>query len=388
MSCLPGECGLVCHKPQRNLSTKRKQADVTDSTTALHPFFTTQIRAPIAAAAEKPLDDIATAETTTTMETTSTSEPLTKKKKRSNEKKFQCKYSGCVKSFKYPNELLQHDNWAHLGIRSYVCGYIDELDGSKCEHACERPGCLQRHKQAQHTREKPFECPDCAEAFIQSGLRRRHYLLHHAPADHPDLINLLAKSKAFKCTDCELTFGAPKKRDDHYIRHHHDPLKDNPALVAIQLKKSAHHQKRLAEEPLYGIRRRVRDGLRRLLDTMGLTKNSYSKDVVGCTFEEVMAHLNNNDRGLVYRGDSAVVLHIDHIRPLASFNLGCRVELLKAANFNNLQLLPGSENISKKDRFTPLDAAAYADSVGGKAIAELEKGWRAAGVCDCEECVQ
>ncbi|KAJ1464346.1 hypothetical protein T484DRAFT_1869715 [Baffinella frigidus] len=39
-----------------------------------------------------------------------------------------------------------------------------------------------------------------------------------------------------------------------------------------------------------------------------------------------------------------VVLHIDHIRPLSSFNVGCKVELLKGANFNNLQLLTAEEN--------------------------------------------
>jgi hypothetical protein len=73
---------------------------------------------------------------------------------------------------------------------------------------------------------------------------------------------------------------------------------------------------------------------------------------------------------------------------MASFkNLKCQVEVLKCMNFNNLQLLPGPENCSKSDTFTPADEAAYAISKAGLAIAELEKGWRAdPEVCKCEEC--
>ena len=108
--------------------------------------------------------------------------------------------------------------------------------------------------------------------------------------------------------------------------------------------------------------------------------------MTGCTYEELVVHLNTNDRGFVY-GDPDTVLHIDHIRPKANFNLLCRVEQFKCANWNNLQLLPGSENIVKRDSFTAAESEAYDKSVGGMAIMELEKGWRASGVCTCELCV-
>ncbi|KAJ1466970.1 hypothetical protein T484DRAFT_1756248 [Baffinella frigidus] len=120
---------------------------------------------------------------------------------------------------------------------------------------------------------------------------------------------------------------------------------------------------------------------------MGLGKTTRSEAMLGCTYEQLIAHLNDNDRGLVY-GDPNMVLHIDHIRPINNFkNLKCRLEMHECANFNNLQLLPGPENRSKSDRFTPADKAAYAVSKGYRAIAELRKGWRADVVCTCENCV-
>jgi hypothetical protein len=73
---------------------------------------------------------------------------------------------------------------------------------------------------------------------------------------------------------------------------------------------------------------------------------------------------------------------------MASFkNLKCQVEVNKCMGFNNLQLLPGPENKSKRDSFTSAEEAAYALSKGGMATAELEKGWRADGVCKCELCI-
>jgi hypothetical protein len=155
----------------------------------------------------------------------------------------------------------------------------------------------------------------------------------------------------------------------------------------MKLKQNARERERRESDPVFRLKKWVRSAARRCLEMNGLTKNFRSAEVLGCDPEELLLHLNNNNRGLVY-GMPGVVLHIDHIRPLASFNLLCRLDLLKVCNWNNLQLLTAEENGRKSDRFTPADAEAYALSVGGKAIAELEKGWRLAGVCGCEMCVQ
>ena len=43
--------------------------------------------------------------------------------------------------------------------------------------------------------------------------------------------------------------------------------------------------------------------------------------------------------------------HIDHIRPLVTFNLEDREEFLKAVHYTNLQPLWATENFKKHDKF-------------------------------------
>ena len=126
--------------------------------------------------------------------------------------------------------------------------------------------------------------------------------------------------------------------------------------------------------------------MRRFILGNGLINDIEYETRLGCTSEFCGDHLENNDQDL-WLGMPGVEVHIDHIRPMKSFAKGCRIELLKCCNWNNLQLLTGPQNSRKGASFTAAESAAYDKSVGGMAIAELAKKWRAEGVCSCELCV-
>ena len=100
----------------------------------------------------------------------------------------------------------------------------------------------------------------------------------------------------------------------------------------------------------------ARGCMHRTLDKLGLVKTEVSEKMLGCTYDELMIHLNTNARGFVFGDDTFGKLHVDHIRPISSFDVLCYVELLKACNYNNLQLLPASENLAKGAKFTLEDA--------------------------------
>ncbi|KAJ1464904.1 hypothetical protein T484DRAFT_1757765 [Baffinella frigidus] len=435
---------LTC-KPPRKLSTKRKQDDVVaDSATALHPFFTQQSRTP-AVVAEKPLDNIAAVDTTTilpekslddiaavdttTMETTldiADVPPMEKRvktkyqrkhlnlkcpcpgcenrsfrrhdelrnhtnwvhlglkkpKHKVPEKKHKCLHIGCEhKIYTSPGRLRMHDDFAHAGIFNFVCNHIDDVSGIPCGYVCERNGDLSEHCRI-HADVRPYKCNECSFASKTLTNLNQHWVFRHGPDDHP--VNIKLHAKSFQCEDCDKAFGTNENRRCHRM-YHHTP-EDDPERIAFMAMRRDYMNALYANSPEYRLRSTVRHATSRLLASMGLTKNAKSVALLGCTYDDALEHLNNNDRGLIF-GDLEQANHVDHVKPLASFKLGCRVELLKAANFNNLQLLPGPENLSKSDRFTPADALAYAASAGGKAIAELEIGWRAAGVCECPECV-
>jgi hypothetical protein len=72
---------------------------------------------------------------------------------------------------------------------------------------------------------------------------------------------------------------------------------------------------------------------------------------LGCTMEELMLHLERQfKQGMSW--DNYGRWHVDHIKPLASFDLLDRVELLQAVHFTNLQPLWASENFVKNARTT------------------------------------
>jgi hypothetical protein len=115
----------------------------------------------------------------------------------------------------------------------------------------------------------------------------------------------------------------------------------------------------------------VRCRLESCMRSRGFKKTEKTKELLGCSWEECVAHLEDNPRGLkILDKDN----HIDHIRPLASFpDLSSTWEQRTANHYLNLQLLPAKENLTKKDSF---DYDTWAVSESGKALLALNREWR------------
>jgi hypothetical protein len=322
LCCIGGVCNS---KPPRKISTKRKQEVITgdDST-----FFSLQQinKKPVVV-----IDD-SVASGATGEGACGVKKPL--------ERKHRC--SQCDRSFVRCDKLQHHVDFVHLKKYHNVCDHVED-NGTKCEYKCERADNLKTHKRATHTDYRPYKCSDCPKAFATATACREHYLNKCAPKDDPDRLAYLKVRNAYA-------------------------------------------RERYANNDTYRIHKQVALGLRKFMKRMGLGKHTRTKEILGCTYEELIVHLNNNDRGFVY-GTSDTDYHIDHIRPIASFKLGCRFELLEACNFNNLQLLTGPENLKKSDTFTPEASEAYYKSVGGIAILALRAVWRTKEVCACESCM-
>ena len=69
---------------------------------------------------------------------------------------------------------------------------------------------------------------------------------------------------------------------------------------------------------------------------------------LGCTIEELKIHLENQfEEGMTWDNWKHDGWHIDHIKPLNSFDLSDREQFLKAYNYTNLQPLWKHDNLSK-----------------------------------------
>ena len=69
---------------------------------------------------------------------------------------------------------------------------------------------------------------------------------------------------------------------------------------------------------------------------------------LGCTIQQLKAYLESKFRlGMSWDNWALSGWHIDHIKPLASFDLTDREQFLQACHFTNLQPLWAKENLSK-----------------------------------------
>lgn len=75
-------------------------------------------------------------------------------------------------------------------------------------------------------------------------------------------------------------------------------------------------------------------------------------DALGCSPEELRKHLESKFKpGMTWENHSVTGWHIDHIRPLCSFDLKDPEQFAKACHYTNLQPLWAKENSAKSGRY-------------------------------------
>ena len=100
------------------------------------------------------------------------------------------------------------------------------------------------------------------------------------------------------------------------------------------------------------MRERYKASTRRAVKGGGYSKHGASKEMLGCTWEELVLHLESQfSEGMSW--DNRSDWHIDHIIPLASAQT--EEELMALCHYTNLQPLWAVDNLSKGAR---LDWAA------------------------------
>ena len=80
----------------------------------------------------------------------------------------------------------------------------------------------------------------------------------------------------------------------------------------------------------------------------GKDKSAKTMELIGCNIDQLKKHLAKKfTKGMTFENHGLKGWHIDHIKPCASFDLKCPVQQLACFNYNNLQPLWASENMSK-----------------------------------------
>ena len=106
---------------------------------------------------------------------------------------------------------------------------------------------------------------------------------------------------------------------------------------------------RYTEDILFKLKRRLRIRIYNALKN-NQKSGSAIKDL-GCTIEELKKHLEAQFQpGMSWDNWTTDGWHIDHIKPISSFDITNSEELLNACHYTNLQPLWAKDNLRKSDK--------------------------------------
>jgi hypothetical protein len=142
-------------------------------------------------------------------------------------------------------------------------------------------------------------------------------------------------------------------RKNYYEKNRERLLKEqkeyckNPEVKKLINKRRVEKKK---TNPQFAIACRLRNRILKALKLVGAVKSKSTMELLGCSFEFLKQHIESQFRGGMCWEDR-FSFHIDHIRPLDSFDLTDPEQLKAACHWTNLQPLPPIENIRKSNKF-------------------------------------
>lgn len=109
-------------------------------------------------------------------------------------------------------------------------------------------------------------------------------------------------------------------------------------------------RERFKKDPSFKIAWAVRIRVVKVLKRLNTSKSNSTLNLIGCSREDLLNHLSSKfSEGMTIENHG--LWHIDHIRPLSSFDLTDHEEQKKAFHYTNLQPLWAIDNIKKSDKW-------------------------------------
>jgi hypothetical protein len=110
-------------------------------------------------------------------------------------------------------------------------------------------------------------------------------------------------------------------------------------------------RKRRATDPGYRLTQNIRSAINYYLRTGGAAKSQQSERLLGCTFERYMRYIESKFAPGMTWDMVGKEIHIDHIRPLSSFDLTDPIQQRQAFHYTNTQPLWAADNLRKHARW-------------------------------------
>ena len=205
-----------------------------------------------------------------------------------------------------------------------------------------------KDKIIQYTKERR-EGPDREKVLIQ---KREHYQKnkdyyqkksrewHHNNKEY-----VSAKNKEYRKKNKKQL----QQADKEYAEKNKERIRDYKYYWEIEQREN---------NPMFVIKQRCRCRIRNFLRMHGHHKKAKTTQMIGCSWEELMTHLESQFLdGMTW--DNRSEWHIDHRLPLAAATT--EEEVMKLCHYTNLQPMWGEDNLIKNDKYCPKELAAYLD---------------------------
>lgn len=184
-------------------------------------------------------------------------------------------------------------------------------------------------------------CPECAKS-----IRAKTKKLNHPPKIDKNTVENYHKEYYKQNKERVL------KQNKTYSKNNKNKIKKlNAKWKKNNKTKIAKSRKKLLDNNLNS---KLADRLRSRIKN-AIKNNQKSGSAVsdlGCSIEELKKHLESQFQpGMSWENWTTDGWHIDHIKPLSSFDLTDPEEFKRACNFTNLQPLWAGDNIRKSDNY-------------------------------------
>lgn len=134
-----------------------------------------------------------------------------------------------------------------------------------------------------------------------------------------------------------------KEKNSEYNKQYFEKNKEN-----LRLKRNEHIKKRRKIDPIFVLVQRERIRIYEVLK--GKRKAARTENLLGCSYDQFKLYIE----GLFTEGmgwHNMGLWHIDHIRPLASFDLSDANQQKQAFHYSNQQPLWAKENMKKGAKY-------------------------------------
>ena len=205
---------------------------------------------------------------------------------------------------------------------------------------------------------REYRCGDIRESDGKIFLEyRRDYIRKNGErkiAERWVTPEIFAKKRAYKaeyrkrpeCKERGSLLSKIRSKKQEVIQRRRETRKKYIRRAEFKVKYNASIKKRVLQNPQFAIARRVRARIRMAIKRVGLAKKDKTEELIGCSYSFLREHVEKQFRdGMTW--DDPKSFHIDHIRPICSFDLTDPDQLKAAFHWSNMQPLTPEENLRK-----------------------------------------